>query len=63
MQTTVGEHIRKLEERLTVLNTEAMENSRTVSERNEIEAEMRAVNQALSYYRTALELEKTLSLK
>jgi len=61
METPVGEHIRKLEERLSVLNMHAMENSRSLAERNQIEAEIRAANAALSHYRAALELEKKLS--
>ena len=61
MQTAVGEHIRNLEERLRVLNLQVMENSRSLPERNQIEAEIRAATLALSYYRAALELEKKLS--
>jgi hypothetical protein len=63
MQTPVGEHIRKLEERLQVLNVQAMQNSRSLPERNEIEAEIRAVNLVLAHYKAALELEKQLSTK
>lgn len=61
MQTPVGEHIRKLEERLKVLNVEIMQNSRTLNDRNKIEAEIRAASLALTYYKAALELEKSLS--
>lgn len=62
MQTSVGEHIRKLEERLSMLNTQLMENRGSLAQRNRIETEVRAVNTALSHYRAALELEKSLSL-
>ena len=61
MQTTVGEHIRKLQERLRVLSAQGMQNSRTLLERNRIEAEIRAVNLALACYKAALELKKKLS--
>src|SRR5204863_127257 len=49
MQTPVGEHIRKLEERLELLNMQVMENRRALAERNQIESEIRAVNLALSH--------------
>jgi len=62
MQTSVGEHIRKLEERLELLNMQVMENRRALAERNQIESEIRAVNLALSHYRAALELEIDLSI-
>jgi hypothetical protein len=61
METPVGEHIRKLQERLSVLHMQAMENSRSLAERNQIEAEIRAADAALSHYKAALELEKKLS--
>ena len=62
MKTPVGEHIRKLEERLELLNMQVMEN-RALAERNQIESEIRVVNLALSHYRAALELEKDLSIR
>ena len=40
-----------------------MENSRSLEERNQIEAEIRAANLALAYYRAALELEKQVSTR
>jgi hypothetical protein len=49
MQTPVGEHIRRLEERLELLNMQVMENRRALAERNQIESEIRAVNLALSH--------------
>jgi hypothetical protein len=63
MQTTVGEHIRKLEKRLELLNTQVMEDRIALAERNQIESEIRAVKLALSRYRAALELEKHLSIR
>jgi hypothetical protein len=38
METPVGEHIRRLEERLLQLSTQIMENSSDLAERNRIEA-------------------------
>jgi hypothetical protein len=63
MLIPVGEHIRKLEERLELLNMQIMENRRALAERNQIESEIRAVNLALSHYRAALEVEKDLSIR
>jgi hypothetical protein len=60
MQTPVGEHIRSLEEQLRVLNAEVMDNAKSRAERNQIEAEIRAVTLALSHYRAAIELERNL---
>jgi hypothetical protein len=60
METPVREHIRKLEERLRTLNMNVMENSRSLAERNQIEAEIRAANLALAHYRAALKLEKQI---
>jgi hypothetical protein len=63
MLIPVGEHIRKLEERLELLNMQIMENRRALAERNQIESEIRVVNLAFSHYKAALELEKTLSIR
>jgi hypothetical protein len=63
MLIPVGEHIRKLEERLELLNMQIMENRRALAERNQIESEIRAVNLALSHYRAALEVEKDLLIR
>ena len=59
MDVTVREHLRKLEQRLQALSQEIMEN-RTRDDRNKLEAEIRAVNLAITHYRTALELEEGL---
>jgi hypothetical protein len=55
MPIPVGEHVRKLEERLELLNVQIMENRRALAERNQIESEIRAV--------AALEVEKDLSIR
>ncbi len=59
MDVTVREHLRRLEQRLQVLSQEIMEN-RTRDDRNKLEAEIRAVNLAITHYRAALELEEGL---
>ena len=59
MDLTVREHLRKLEQRLQLLSQEIMEN-RTRNDRNKLEAEIRAVNLAITHYRAALELEEGL---
>lgn len=60
MDLTVRQHIGNLEERLRNLNLEFMDETDT-TRRNLLESEIRAVELALSHFRTALELEKTLS--
>ena len=62
MQTPLGEHIRRLEDRLMLLNQKVMENSASHEHRNQIEAEIRAVNLALTHYRAALAIEQTVQL-
>ena len=60
METTLRVHIRNLEERLQTLTEQLMANRVSREERNRLEAEIRAANLALSHYRTAIELEKSL---
>ena len=60
MDLTVRQHINNLEERLRNLNLEFMDETDTIR-RNRLESEIRAVELALSHFRTALELEKSLS--
>ena len=60
MDKPLGEHIRGLEARLEQLNDHLMDSDSSNAERNGIEAEIRAVNLALSHYRAAFELEKAL---
>ena len=56
----LGEHIRELDARLTRLSAESMENRLSHTERNRVEAEIRAINLALTHFRAALELERQL---
>jgi hypothetical protein len=60
MDRTLREHISFLEQRIKRLSEEGM-NSVDLEERNRIEAEIRAATLALSHYREALQLEKSLS--
>lgn len=60
MREPLGKHIARLEDRLTTLTAQLMDNSKTHEERNRLEAEIRVANLALSHYRAALALEKTL---
>ena len=53
---TVGEHIRVLQERLSTLSDRIMDENHT-AKRNQLEAELRAVQSALTLYRSALEIE------
>jgi hypothetical protein len=61
MERPLKEHISFLESRVLKLNRLVMENMRTQAERNRLEAEIRAADLALAYYRKALELEKKIS--
>jgi len=60
MNRTVKEHIALLEQRIRDLHDYIMENRLTQVERNRTDAEIRAAELALSYYRKALELEQQL---
>jgi hypothetical protein len=53
---TVGEHIRLLEERLSMLSDRIMDENH-IAKRNQLETELRAVQSALTLYRSALEIE------
>jgi hypothetical protein len=54
------EHISELDARLQRLSLQSMENQLSLTERNRIEAEIRAINLALTHFRAALELERQL---
>jgi len=60
MDAPLKEHIRRLELRLDELSAQVMANRISPEERNNIDAEIRAANLALSYYRSAIELEKSV---
>ena len=57
MDKTVGQHMQALEQKLNVLNAGIMdENDR--AKRNQLESELRAVESALTLYRSALQAEE-----
>jgi predicted component of type VI protein secretion system len=60
MEKPLQEHISKLEARLEKLSVLIMQNKASREQTNQLEAEIRAVNLALSHYRAALEIEQTL---
>jgi hypothetical protein len=60
MDRTVREHLDDLEQKLLALNDRMMD-ERDVDKRNELEAELRAVQSAVVLYRSALEVESRLS--
>ena len=62
MELTVRQHIERLESRLNALNTEFMDEKNT-DRRNQLESEIRAVELALSHFRTALDLDNSISSK
>jgi hypothetical protein len=59
MDTTVREHMQRLEEKRQLLSAEVMEES-DAGKRNRLDAELRAVESALKFYRDALETERRL---
>jgi hypothetical protein len=61
MDTPVGEHIRRLEDRLLELNERVMENNRDLAERNRIEADIRAAYLAIAHYQAAFKAEHKLT--
>lgn len=62
MQRTVQAHIEELERALRQLNDELMQQD-DVRLRNAIEARARAAEQALMYFRAAIELERRARLE
>ena len=59
MDTTVREHMQRLEEKRQLLSAQTMEES-DQEKRNRLESELRAVESALKFYRDALEAERRL---
>ena len=60
MHRTVAEHIRDLEEKRNLLNSRMME-ERDKARCNQLEAELRAVESALTLFRSAIEVEARVS--
>ncbi|HMH02551.1 MAG TPA: hypothetical protein VK555_14125 [Terriglobales bacterium] len=61
MERPLKDHISRLEQAIQSLNRDIMENRRTLTERNRIEADIRAAEMALAHYRAAFELEKKIA--
>ena len=59
MDRTVGQHIQTLEQKLNLLNARIMDESDR-AKRNQLESELRAVESALTLYRSALEVEERI---
>ena len=61
MQRTLREHILSLEQKTDALSSQLMQESDALR-RNQLEAELRAVQSALTHYRAAFEIESSLSM-
>ena len=60
MNRRLAEHIRGLEERLNLISAQIMQEENS-QKRNHLESELRAVESALTQYRSAFEIESRLS--
>ena len=61
MERTLAEHIGTLEQKLNLISTQIMQENST-RRRNQLESELRAVESALTHYRSAFEIESRLSV-
>lgn len=59
MNRTLAEHIQALEQRLNLISAQIMQETNTIR-RNQLESELRAVDSALTQYRSAFEIESRL---
>jgi predicted nucleic acid-binding Zn-ribbon protein len=62
MQKTLAEHIQALEQKLSVLSSQMMEENDS-HRRNQLESELRAVDSALTHYRSGFDIESRLSMR
>lgn len=60
MKAPLGEHIRRLEERLESVRAEMMRHEFEQETRNRLEAEIRLLNLAIGHYVAAITLERRL---
>jgi Effector-associated domain 9 len=60
MNRTLAEHIQDLEHRLNLISSQMMREDNP-KKRNNLESELRAVESALTQYRSAFEVESRLS--
>ena len=63
MERPLRQHITELERRVQELGQDIMQNRKTREERNHLESELRAAQQALIHYQKAFKLEAQLQLK
>jgi len=61
MERPLGQHITELEHRIHHLSQEIMQNQKTLTERNDLESELRVAQQALEYFLRAAKLERQLN--
>jgi hypothetical protein len=60
MHRSVGEHIQNLEKKRDLLSEQIME-ERNRTKRNQLETELRAVESALTLFRSAIDIEARIS--
>ncbi len=60
MHRSVAEHTQNLEKKRDLLSGQIME-ERNRTKRNQLETELRAVESALTHFRSAIEIEQRLS--
>jgi hypothetical protein len=60
MHRSVGEHIQSLEKKRDLLSEQIME-ERNRTKRNQLETELRAVESALTLFRSAIDIEARIS--
>jgi len=60
MNRTLAEHIGTLEQKLNSISTQIMQEN-DPHKRNHLESELRAVESALTHYRSAFEIESQLA--
>ena len=63
MERSLGQHITELERRIHHLGQEIMLNHKTLTERNDLESELRVAQQALEHFVRAVKLERRLNRK
>lgn len=62
MNRTLAEHIQSLEERMKLISGKIMQEQNS-TKRNQLESELRAVESALTQYRSAFEIESQLATR
>jgi hypothetical protein len=62
MDRTLAEHIETLEQKVTLISAQIMQENNS-KKRNYLESELRAVESALTQYRSAFEIESRLATR